>query len=173
MCVSSPNFSMGLTNPPLRNILNGKSTRMSPSLRKTSSSCFRTRCSSTKIIPLSGKQPANSRCQPCSPCCRRLIKVSGAFCEIDVRPPSPVRGTTIRTQRAATLYKREDKAENASSAPLLASNLVFNRWRGLPTTSTDVARTQSPRKRPVRASVDDRQFTFSHRRTLLRNHNSA
>jgi hypothetical protein len=38
----------------------------------------------------------------------QLIKLSGTFCEINVRSPCSVRGTTIRFQRSTTPLKWED-----------------------------------------------------------------
>ena len=97
--------------PFLRNTLSGRSIRMLLNLRRTSSSCFPTQCNLTRIIPLSGRQPANSRCLPLFFSLLtgdELIKLPGIFCETDVRSPCFVRGTTIRFQRSTTPLKRED-----------------------------------------------------------------
>ena|SRR5712671_6608220 len=137
-------------------------------LRRTLNSCFPMQCNSTKIIPLSGRRPANSKCLPSlpPPLYGRLIELSGVLLKTNVRPPSSVLSTTIRSQRDTAPIEREDQAENAASTTIHAPNFDIHH-SGLPATGTDIARTQGPRKRCTRACVD--RLPFARCWTLIYN----
>ena len=85
----------------------------------------------------------------------QLIKLSGIFCETNVRSSCPVRGTTIRFQRPTTSFKWEDKAESACSASIPTPNFDLH-YCDLPTTAPDdVTHAQGSLKRITRSSNTD------------------